>query len=309
MPYAHFMRRPAGAALVLMLVLFLPTCRSNDGAGSPAAGFGTPSRVHTESSGVLLVSDYRKRAVYRYRTGNASLHEFITTSSPPLAVASTDARVYVGNESTQSIEVYDRHGKYLGVLGGASGIVKSPSDIAVDPALSQLFVADSAGKDVKVFGMNGSLIRIIKGPASGFGRLMHPTAVAVDPVQNEVYVSDYGDPADQDPATGTPAGIHVYSSAGTYRRSILGSAAGFSRPQGLAIDDGHLFMADSVLGQVLVFDSGSGLKIATLGSFGSLDGQLFVPLDVVVDPADKNVYVTDSRNSRIAVFEKGGMVP
>ena len=89
-------------------------------------------------------------------------------------------------------------------------------------------------------------------------------------------------------------------------------AGQFSTPQGLSVDSGNnVFLVDALTGKVLMFnlDTSRDVPLKTLGSVGSELGELFYPLDVVVDETTKDVFVADYRNGRITVFTGGGALP
>ena len=84
----------------------------------------------------------------------------------------------------------------------------------------------------------------------------------------------------------------------------------FSRPQGLAVNEqGHVYVVDSVRGQVLVFDRDTQQGVTIIGSLGPGPGQLQLPLDIIIDGASKDLHVTSNRNRRIEVFNGMGMLP
>lgn len=289
-------------AICMGPILFLPVGCSREGAGGSGEipVMVSPARM-AMNGGSLFVSDCRTKNIYIMLRDDLSVGGFFRVEGTPLAVGIARNRVYVGNEATGSVEVYSLPGIRLSYLGGAGGLIKRPSDLAVDQQADRIFVVDGFDKNVKVYDLNGAAITTI-----GTGTLLNPTVVALDTARGEVFVADYGN---VNQAFGNPAGVRVFDYAGASLRTITGSSGGFSRPQGLAIDDGHLFLADAFLGQILVFDAATGTKVKTLGSFGAGPGQLQLPLDVVVDPVTKNVYVTNNRLARVEVFEKGGMVP
>ena len=105
----------------------------------------------------------------------------------------------------------------------------------------------------------------------------------------------------------------MYDYSGTYIKTILstsGSAYGFSRPQGLAVvPNAYVLVAESAQGKVHMFNTTTSAGVKTLGSFGTGDGELFLPLDLWIDTTTYDVYVTDNRNGRITVFAGGGIVP
>jgi hypothetical protein len=132
--------------------------------------------------------------------------------------------------------------------------------------------------------------------------LVNPTAVALDALAGEVLVSDYGDPL-----TGEGAAVKIYDLTGTYLGAVCGDSGqegfAFSRPQGLGVSaDGQILVADSLLGQVLVFDRTTSTGIATLGSYGTDPGQLRLPLDLEIEEAAATVWVTNNRLGRLEAF-------
>ena len=87
---------------------------------------------------------------------------------------------------------------------------------------------------------------------------------------------------------------------------------GLIDPGGMAIDNENrfLYVADSALDQVLVFDADKLTIIRKLGTSGKQHslteaGQFAMPTNVAVD-ADNNLYVTDTYNSRVEVFDADG---
>lgn len=271
---------------------------------SPAAPGGPPRRAMLSpvrlsgGEGALVVSDYRARAVFMVnKQGPRALRSFAIDGAP-LAVAWFQGLVYVGNETTGSIEVYTPAGKFLSYLG-ERGQVKSPNDMAIDEESGKVFVVDGRDRSLKVFDRDGGMTQTITSQA-----LVNPTGIVLDAARGEVFVSDYGDPALK-----YPAQVLVFDYAGNLLRSLPGRTAGFSRPQGMALDDGHVFLADGLIGKVLVLDSSTGAVVKTLGSFGAGPGQLMLPLDVVIDPSTKDVYVTNNRPGRIERFPEGGLLP
>lgn len=266
----------------------------------------SPARLSVGPSGILLVTDYRAQAVFMVsRTNVAKVIRSFSIDGRPLGIAWARGRIYVGNETTGAVEVYNPAGKLMYTLGGAPGSVKQPSDIAVDASRGLVFVVDGHEKRIRVFGLKGPELTAISG--IGAGSLVNPIGIALDQTREEILVSDYGHPADSSDER-APSLVHIFDYDGNKIAEISGSRR-FSRPQGLAVEEGHIYLADGMLGQVLVLDRSSGATVATLGEFGTGPGQLQLPLDVVIDPSSKDVYVTNNRAARIELFEGGGQVP
>lgn len=332
-----------GMASLAAISFLIVSCGSGGGTGSQVIVGGTGSQAidgtpvalkspvrisFFENSALsvslqsgLLVTDYRNSVVSLLDPATLAVVTSFPISGRPLSVAALGDTVYVGNDMTRSVEVYSWLGEKLFNLGLTSGNITQPQDIAVDPDDGLVFVADGGDDEVKVFQSDGTFVRSITG--AGAYLLVSPTAVAVDAANNLLMVSDYGSPVfdttDFDPP---PPRVLIFDYSGNQVSMISGEDAGgmgmglpppesygFSRPQGLAYDSGYVFLVDCLRGVVLVFDiSGAPAGVKTLGEFGSGDGQLFLPLDLVVDPTTKNVYVTDNRNGRVVMFAAGGVI-
>lgn len=87
---------------------------------------------------------------------------------------------------------------------------------------------------------------------------------------------------------------------------------GLITPNGLAVDNDnrYLYVADSDLDQVLVYDLDSLKLLRKIGTTGkdhhlTAPGELAWPTGVAVDP-DGNLYVTDTLNDRVEIFDADG---
>lgn len=274
-----------------------------DRGKTTGAALRSPVRIAAMDDGPLLVSDYTAGSVCMVNRNTLRVLRCFTVAGRPSGVAWSRGRIYVGNEAAGTVEAYDPGGRLL-FRFGAEGAVRIPGGIAVDAGSGMIFVSDGFEKNIKVFDRDGVPLYTITGDAAGSGQMVNPIEVAVDPARGEILVSDYGDPADT-----FPARIRIYDLAGNFITAISGKRSGFSRPQGLSVRGGLIFVADGMLGQVLVFDRTTLARVRTLGSFGTGPGQLMLPLDVLADPASEDVFVTNNRMGRVERFEKGGLVP
>ena len=279
---------------------------------SPTAGAQTlssPVRIARAPGGDLLVSDYVQQSILVVRQADLAVRSAFLVAGRPGAVAWGRGRIFVGNDSTGSVEVYNPAGRWLYDLGGAKGLVPQPMDIAFDDRRGLVFVVDGSDKLVKVFDANGPLLYTMPAAGAGGDRLQNPTGIAIDEDREEVLVSDFGDPD-----IGVPARVHIFNYHGARLGEISGASGqqgyGFSRPQGLAVDgSGHVFVVDAMLGQVLVFDRTTGAGLKRLGTSGTGPGQLLLPLDLVIAGASQDVFVTSNLAARVEVFRQGGLVP
>jgi DNA-binding beta-propeller fold protein YncE len=179
---------------------------------------------------------------------------------------------------------------YTTSVYGANG----PSGVAVNAAGDRIYVTETEGdRVVRMFDAGGNQLGVLQPPAET-GAEHVPVYAAVDPINGEVYVSD------------RPTGsVYVYDRDGAYQREYRpAEAINGWQPLGLSFDqDGNLFVTDlSGTQRVLKFDPAGDL-VATFGA----DQGLMFPNGVAVDK-DGRVYVTDSNNGRLIVFDPDGAV-
>lgn len=298
----------ATAAFFLVAIIF---CRSTFGWAEKSNNtkkpgvhkLHSPLRLTLAPGGNLLVSDYQLGMIVIVDHKSLEATRWFPVQGRPLGVAYARGHVYVGNASKKCVEVYALGGKKLYQL---NGVVKQPTDIAIDDKQGLVFVVDAEQKDVKVFNLKGKFIRSFPGLNSN--DLVNPTGITLDPAAGEVFVSDYGD-----------LNIYVYPRIQIfdYNGNLLDTIKGkmgmfgvrFSRPQGLAVDDsGHVFMVDCYSGEIMVFDRYSGQTLKTMAGYGTDPGQLRLPLDIVINPSSRDIYVTNNRSATIEIFVKGGVL-
>ncbi|HDH50536.1 MAG TPA: 6-bladed beta-propeller [Nitrospirae bacterium] len=306
--------------LVLFLAAGLQSCRSDDsmtgegGIGDKPISIRSPVRIDFTSDGNLLVSDYFRKRIYIIDSSDLKMISSFPVAGRPLAVAFLDSLffdiVFVGNESTGTVEAYTLQGWWLYDLGGTKGNVKKPNDIAIDKTQDMVFVVDSNDGLIKVFRTDGQFLYSIGGTGADPELLVSPRGIAVDENAQEIFVTDFGNPSD---SAEIPARLKIYNYAGNYLGGFsaedVASGYEFASPQGIAVSDNYIFMVESVLGKILVFNRGTFAGVKTIGSFGSNPGQLFLPLDIIIDPATEDVFVTNNRPRRIEAYPGGGVIP
>lgn len=280
-------------------------------AVSRAPKLRSPIRLAQLENGHVLIADYYQQQIIECKPKGLAELRSIPIAGNPLAVAYHSDRIYVGNETTRRVEVYDQRGKKLHDLGGSSEEFEKPTDIAIDGNLGRIFVVDGLAAEVRMFNVGTDPTGVLVGtiPATGSPiDLHHPTGIAVDPLTSEVLLSDFGDPnLFVDPA------VLVFDYQGNLLNTLSGSSGllgeRFSRPQGLALRGSRVYLVDSWLGRVFILDRMTGTMLAALGDYGSGPGELDLPLDVLLDEGSDDVYVTNYQNRRIEQFVNGAMVP
>ncbi len=182
------------------------------------------------------------------------------------------------------------------VLNWLSGVkppptrIVEPMGIAVSDDGQRLYVSNAARSEVFAFDFRLKTF-------SQIGPLARPLALAID-AQGQLYVVEQGKKQ-----------IGVFDPAGNRVRSI--THPDLVRPSGIALDRARarIYLADSGRGgrghDIKVFDL-DGALIDTIGKgYGSAPGQFRFPTYLTVD-ADGNLYVTDTLNARVQVFDRDG---
>jgi tripartite motif-containing protein 71 len=97
--------------------------------------------------------------------------------------------------------------------------------------------------------------------------------------------------------------------SGQFKRTLFGPGTGpgqFHGPSGIAeTPDGEIYIGDFHNNRIQVFDRDYNFK-RMFAETGDGKGQLFGPLSIVFDPKYERLYVTDTGNQRVVVFDRAG---
>lgn len=179
--------------------------------------------------------------------------------------------------------------KIVGISDQDSSVV-FPYGITTD-SQGRIIVVDSKSRLVHVFDERGKKYFSINGPKNE--SLISPIGVAVDATDN-IYVSDS--------YTGK---ILVFDKTGKFVKRLGADEGQFDRPTGIAIDKSraHLYVVDTRKGEIHVLNF-SGAELFKFGKRGAGDGAFNRPTQICL--RDDRVYVTDTLNSRIQIFDVEG---
>ncbi|GBD99323.1 serine/threonine-protein kinase PknD [bacterium BMS3Abin07] len=169
--------------------------------------------------------------------------------------------------------------------------LKKPYGVAVDSA-GRIYVTD-IGR-VMIFDLKKHDYGYI-GDSPGTGKLGMAIGIAVTR-DKRVFVSDIS--ADR---------VFVYSTEGRFITAI-GHKGEFLSPSGVAVDENNrfLYVVDSKKHRVSVYSLDSYKLLRTIGSRGlGEDGKFNFPTNAAVD-SKGNLYVVDTGNFRVQIFDKDG---
>ena len=211
--------------------------------------------------------------------------------SPPL-----EARIrYLGSVATPD-DIGRKKGFWTKLVefirGPEQENMRQPMAVAVD-ANGRISVADPSEKQVHVYDQKKGDYEVI---TDANVSLEYPLGLAVDN-KNNLYVSD-----------SDLKKIFVFSATGDFIKSV-GSDAQLQRPTGIAIDLARewLYVVDTPAHDIKVFDINGGELLRVVGKRGKEKGEFNFPSYVTVDRAG-NLYVTDTLNGRIQMFDHSGLL-
>jgi DNA-binding beta-propeller fold protein YncE len=257
-----------------------------------------------------------------------------------------EGRLYVVDTFLKKVHVYDPNGNAYSAFPQQGDPLVSPIDIAIDHKRGRIYVSDSAGAVVRVYGKDGGR------PAGEIrgGELGRPTGLAVNEATDELLVLDtlhsallrfsladhalkgiVGREGAEADKFHSPTHIAVSRAGDIYVTDALNfrvqvltptgrfvrafGAAGdspghFSRPKGVAVDsDDNIYVVDALFDNVQVFDK-TGRLLMSFGKPGQGYGQFWLPSGIFIDRADR-IYIADSYNKRVQIFQylKEGELP
>jgi DNA-binding beta-propeller fold protein YncE len=172
--------------------------------------------------------------------------------------------------------------------------VQLPTDIVVSRS-RKIYVVDGTNNRILVFSHTGSLLHSFGRRGSEAGMFNSPTGIGIDKEDN-IYICDSGNRR-----------VQVFSENGGFLRSftIKDGPMGPARPVDIAINDRTklCYITDSVNHRVIVCDL-KGKQVYEWGGKGDGNQEFRYPATATFD---EYLYVVDSLNSRVQVFEGGGI--
>jgi len=267
--------------------------------------FRAPTRVALDTAGNLYVTDSRAGQVIKLSTNGAMLAVKSNLSRPLAVAAGNQNLVYVGEEGSGRVLVFNSVlTNALYSLGAGSNEFQLANHIAVDTTQSNgwIYVADSRANQIRCY-TNATLVKTFGTKGTGNGQFDFPAGLYVSPSQ-ELYVVDQNNDR-----------VQVFNSTGSFQRVFslrtpadLVTTNIYGRSQGILGDSaGRIYVMDAFQGEVKVFDT-TGAYLSTIGGFGEWIGQ-FRSTGSSVLGTDQRLFVTSIDNNRMEIFSIQGGGP
>lgn len=266
------------------------------GSRRPETWLARPFAVAARADGTWFVADPDAPAVIR--VGAAGDAERLSCRGrewqAPMALAlAPDGALWVADSGAAVLVRVGADGRCTELGRGA---LERPTGIAVAP--DRVVVADPARHEVVILAPGGAVLKRLGGLGAGVGQLHFPTAVALRPSGELLVVDALNFRIARFAADGAWAG--AFGEAG-------GAGGAFERPKGVAVDGaGRILVTDAQRDLILVY-SADGAFEAALGASGAAPGELTMPAGLAV--AGRRLYVADSLNRRVQVFDLLGDAP
>ncbi len=299
-----------------------------------SARFNNPKSVTIDVAGNLYVTDRDNVRIRKISTagivstiagtgvagflnGEASAARFRTTGGITI---DSQGNLYVADWDNHKIRKISTDGFVTTFAGGSAGFTNGeksialfniPKGITIDNS-GNFYVADQENHSIRKISSSGIVSTVAGNGNSGFidggisqARFSRPRDVAVDGAGN-LYVADAGNHSIRKI---TPAGdvTTLAGNGSSGNNDGEGSAARFNSPKGVVVDNfGNIYVADSENHSIRkITPTGRVSTIAGDGTKGnneregSTPARFNTPRGLVLDAAQKNLFIVDELNHRI----------
>ncbi len=248
-----------------------------------AAGGGTSSGTHIYATGyheIVGINDMTGAGWTTFGTTGTGVNQF--GSSPRGIYADANGKIYVvDKDNNRIIRIDDMTGAgwvSLGSTGAGTNQFKGPTGITMDTA-GKIYVADSG---------NYRIVRMDDMTGAGW------TTLSINYLSGGIFVDATG----KIYATTASSILRVDDMTGANRVNYTGATNTFSFPQGITVNAGKIYVADSCNNRIVRMDDMAGTGWTTLATnsytgFGACGTQ-----SIFVDSAGK-IYVGDTQKGLV----------
>lgn len=272
--------------------------------GPPGSPFSMPTDCAVAQHGDLYVLDGVNHRVVVYDANGTFQHQFGGQGSEPgqfqfplgLAVA-PDGRVYVADSGNSRFQVFSSAGEWLDAVAvPATGpdAPSDPTDLGVDVRSNRLFVVDNDNHRVHVYNQSSRTFEAVwGGPGQGRRQFRYPFLMDV---------SDQGYLLIVEPIN---TRVQVLNSDGKFVNFVgqWGVKSGqLFRPKGVAVVGTCVYVTDSYLGRIQIFDVFGEFQ-GILSDASGTPVALTTPTGLCADIANRRLYVVELKANRVCRLE------
>lgn len=257
-----------------------------------------PVAAAAAKDGRLAIADTDCRCVHFYLPSEQRYLAIVNAKTEelasPVGVAfDDDSRLYVSDSALGKIFVFDKNGNYLFQISRAGdNLLQRPTGLTYSTKEKMLFISDTLANKIYAMDKNGHLLFSFGKRGNMPGEFNFPTHISLAPTEM-LYLTD-----------SLNFRVQIFDSKGRFLTSFghHGNGSGdFAMPKGIAVDkDNVIYVADALMGNVQLFDK-KGRLLLIVGSQGTADGEFWMPSGLFI--ADRKLYVCDSFNQRVQLFE------
>jgi DNA-binding beta-propeller fold protein YncE len=198
--------------------------------------------------------------------------------------------------AVSSQETY-RFVRSWGSDGSENGQFILPHSLATDKS-GNIYVTDTGNNRVEKFSSDGTFISKWGSKGTGNGQFIQLHDINVSPDGKFVYIVELGNHRVQK-FTSNGTFIKMWGTPGQEEQGKFSDSI-----PGIAVDKlDNIYVIDRLQSVIQKFD-GNGTFITMWGSKGSTNGTMQKPEDLAINSMTGDVYVTDTKNSRIQEFNQ-----
>lgn len=271
--------------------------------GTGDGQFDTASVIAIDDDDNVYVGDSENYTIQKFTTSGSFVSKWgsygdgnYTYTSIDAIATDGDGNLYVSDASVKKIKKYNSSGTFVSVwLSGVAG-----TDIVTDGDNNVYVVSGSTNKVMK-YDSAGTLQGTYLATGSGVAdnTISNPKGIARDSSGN-FYIADFGNNR-----------VKVFDSSFSYV-AIWDYSATSDDVSSIAISpsnevyiDREVYDGGNILTDQIDILNTSGVLQDSIKSFGSGNGELYLPVDVAV-ASDGSTYVYDAKNNRIQKFDGDG---
>jgi DNA-binding beta-propeller fold protein YncE len=259
--------------------------------------------------------------------------DYFDAVARPYGVSAKRGRVYVSDLVLRRVLVFDYAARRM-IIVGQEGCFQNAA-AAVSDAAGNIYVADSVGAKICVYGAQGNYLTSLAVDGA------KPVGLAVSDALGRLYIVDramhrvvvlgldgkrlfeFGGRGNVNGRFNIPLDISIdaqgtvyvldngnfrvqlFTPDGAYlsKFGTVGDRPGtFANPKGIAVDsEGHIYVTDAAFSNIQIFDR-EGNILLSVGELGAWAGHMQLPAGIAIDENDR-IYVADQLNARVQVFQ------